>query len=125
MRISDWSSDVCSSDLNPAPSPTRRWQRAPDRAILPLRPPWTGPWPVPLECAPFRLPAHRAAAVPFLAPRGQPVRLYGPAHARALAPGEPAPPVARLRRAAAVRRRARTSVVQGKSVYVRLVLGGR
>src|SRR3546814_7149518 len=28
MRISDWSSDVCSSDLTPAPPRSPRWHRA-------------------------------------------------------------------------------------------------
>src|SRR3546814_11881080 len=34
MRISDWSSDVCSSDLDPGPQPTRRRLRSLDAEAL-------------------------------------------------------------------------------------------
>src|SRR3546814_10075008 len=68
MRISDWSSDVCSSDLHPSPAPDRR---------EPAPPPHAGPHSYPRD--PFRRVAglpdialmwiQRAGATPSTAPR--------------------------------------------------------
>src|SRR3546814_13821122 len=94
MRISDWSSDVCSSDLGgPHPSQTRHEQR-PDAAC----PRYPHPKEARQDCL---ADAARCLPVPRLTPCG-PVR----------SPRHPASPD-------------RKSVVTGKSVSVRVDLGGR
>src|SRR3546814_20448415 len=102
MRISDWSSDVCSSDLDglprlgarrPAPGGGRNERAAaPDGGDAAFRP--VQPWPPDLRRAEAR--RHRAAVRPAVRP---------PRRRRGLSD--------------------RKSVVSGKSVSVRVDLGGR
>src|SRR3546814_16394248 len=95
MRISDWSSDVCSSDLNgakpiPYPSPTT-WKRKPTG----LQPNWK-----PLTTGSALSPSSGAEGGRMAEPR----QATGNADAAAKAD--------------------RKSVVEGKSVTVRVDLGG-
>src|SRR3546814_14354088 len=91
LRISDWSSDVCSSDLRCS-------------IVIPPIPPTKSP----ATSAPRpRTPSAAAAALPSRS------------HSRSAPPLPPHP--ARV----ASRRTDRKSVVQGKSVSVRVALGGR
>src|SRR3546814_7266263 len=82
MRISDWSSDVCSSDLSPPDTSTGRCRT--------IRAPWHHAHDAPARHAADR-PSHRQTH----------------------------------RRAAAATPVERKSVVEGKSVSVRVDLGGR
>src|SRR3546814_11083534 len=97
MRISDWSSDVCSSDLRRARSPARR-----SRALQPRS-------------------ASRCAAEP----PSQQLDVYGSpgGRSRPCSTARPAPPCGRG--GLVQRPEDRKSVVEGKSVSVRLDLGGR
>src|SRR3546814_3677824 len=56
MRISDWSSDVCSSDLTGPDQRPCHWQGAPDRAWHRHSPERRPRWPsaLPLRCGPDR-----------------------------------------------------------------------
>src|SRR3546814_17877511 len=121
MRISDWSSDVCSSDLRLLPDP--------DLALgLPRQPALRRDRPAPRrqgarEAGELRrdLPAHRRPAA-GQAGAGAPGLPPGRAEALERAPWHPDHSAA----GALSRRRAdRTSVVSGKRVSVRVDLGGR
>src|SRR3546814_11840882 len=112
MRISDWSSDVCSSDLRRRQLPGRLCD---DRGAADGR---------------------RAAGGPYRGTQAQPRRARPPARLRrrddedrqGAQSGHPARRFFRGKRGeggAAVRRGDRKSVVEGKSVYVRVDLGGR
>src|SRR3546814_15947348 len=98
MRISDWSSDVCSSDLFPHPASQRQY------------PEWEARWesgPVPPLFRQNRNSLKKATPPRDRAPRSAVVR-HG---AR--------------RRACSACERDRKSVVEGKSVSGRVDLGGR
>src|SRR3546814_9037103 len=89
LRISDWSSDVCSSDLDRF-SPVRR---------------------------PFRPPQRSSSAAPQKPP--------APSHGRPPAPQRGTRAPARRLRKVRGQHQDRKSVVEGKSVSVRVDLGGR
>src|SRR3546814_12584379 len=99
MRISDWSSDVCSSDLRPYTAFGYR----PDDVILLGR-----------ESAGVQVEVHRAADARLVIPLRPGCRSLNVAQAGAMALGE------------ALRQTGdRKSVVEGKSVSVSVDSGGR
>src|SRR3546814_12183904 len=95
MRISDWSSDVCSSDLGPGQREQVNWGR----------------WIVSV----FRTGAAGLFATTALLASAS-------AHAQVAAPNAGDASVAETRMSSSTDRK---SVVEGKSLSVRLVLGGR
>src|SRR3546814_21119088 len=98
MRISDWSSDVCSSDLDGG------WSHDPHDAadaVILGRPALVPAWRARCRRARPPVPRHRPRQRIDAVPRGRP------------------------RRAVAARRVDRKSVVKGKSVAVRVDSGGR
>src|SRR3546814_12682026 len=111
MRISDWSSDVCSSDLTPAPPRSPRWHRAsfPAPVGAPLE--RGGAAAVALVDAAFDVFDEAARAFVAGLQRAGVVQAAGRG-ARLVAQG------------VAVDPQDRKSVGQGKSVSVRVDLGG-
>src|SRR3546814_12750269 len=110
MRISDWSSDVCSSDLTGPDQRPCHWQGAPDRAWHRHSPERRPCWPsaLPLRCGPDRkrewiesYPGSRKRLAHHLKPHTKAFEAYGPT------PED------------------RKSVVKGKSVSVSVDPGGR
>src|SRR3546814_14744365 len=112
MRISDWSSDVCSSDLAVRPRGCRLGRRLFHQQLRQPRPRTGGRGRTPAasaRCLGLGIEFHRARGRRIRAQfHDRPERLRRAAHARLSAPpGD------------------RKSVVLGKSVSVRLDLGGR
>src|SRR3546814_15509734 len=118
MRISDWSSDVCSSDLKGRPGPAllARGDHQPTVLDRGVAAPVGIALPLPIAAAPAI-----DVEIPFAEVVRRPLELGGPEE----------PPAHRFRRAgraAGLRRPSgdRTNVVEGKSVVVRIdIVRGR
>src|SRR3546814_16493200 len=133
MRISDWSSDVCSSDLDrsrsrsPPDSSSRRGGRRPLPSALEVRPARRSGHPSgrkPETASPATaLPPASSPPPPRPADAGAPTR-RPPHPLRPSVPSSDIRPFGAGRIIAYLAGRDRKSVVEGKSVYVRVELGG-